>query len=199
MTLKVMAISYAIAFVIGLLIGTLRLSTRRFLNIPAVIYVEICRNIPALVLLIWIFYCLPIFIGIDIDPILASVIALSINAGAYMAEDFRAGIQAVDKGQVEAARSLGFSSRQTMQKIVVPQALRVLIPPLTNHAVSLMKWSALVSVLGVADLTYRAQLLSSQIFRPLEIFTAIGIVYFAMSMILSYIVRILERQWAMKY
>jgi polar amino acid transport system permease protein len=199
LTLRVMAVSFAFAFAIGLLVGAFRLSKHRYLTIPAAAYVEVCRNTPALVQLIWIFYCLPLFTGIDIDPTTASIIALAINAGAYMAEDFRAGIQSVDRGQVEAARSLGMSHRQTMQKIVVPQAVRVLIPPLVNHAVSLMKWSALVSVLGVADLTYRAQVLSTQTFRPLEIFTATGIVYFAMSITLSYVVRKLERRWAMKY
>jgi His/Glu/Gln/Arg/opine family amino acid ABC transporter permease subunit len=199
LTLRVMAISFILAFLVGLLVGALRLSKRRFYSIPAAAYVEVCRNTPALVQLIWIFYCLPLFTGIDIDPTTASIIALAINAGAYMAEDFRAGIQSVDKGQTEAARSLGMSHRQAMQKIVIPQALRVLIPPLVNHAVSLMKWSALVSVLGVADLTYRAQVLSTQTFRPLEIFTATGLVYLIMSMTLSYVVRTLERRWAMKY
>ena len=199
LTLRVMAISFVVAFLIGLFVGGLRLSKRRLFTIPATAYVEVCRNTPALVQLIWIFYCLPLFTGIDIDPTTASILALAINAGAYMAEDFRAGIQSIDKGQIEAGRSLGMSHRQAMQKIVIPQALRVLVPPLVNHAVSLMKWSALVSVLGVADLTYRAQVLSTQTFRPLEIFTATGVVYFAMSMTLSYGVRILERRWAMKY
>jgi His/Glu/Gln/Arg/opine family amino acid ABC transporter permease subunit len=198
-TLRVMAISYAIAFGIGLLAGALRISKRRFLNIPATIYIEVCRNTPALVQLIWIFYCLPIFTGIDIDPIMSSIIALAINAGAYMAEDFRAGIQSVDKGQIEAARSLGMSYPQAMQKIVLPQAIRTLIPPLMNHAVSMMKYSALVSVLGVADLTYRAQLLATQTFRPIEIFTSIGIMYFIMSMTFSSVVRNFERRWRMKY
>ncbi len=198
-TLQVMAISFVTAFAIGLLIGILRLSKRRFLNLPAGIYVEVCRNTPALVQLIWIFYCLPLFIGIDINPTMASIIALAINAGAYMAEDFRAGIQSVDKGQIEAARSLGISYPKAMQKVVLPQALRILTPPLINHAVSLMKWSSLVSVLGVADLTYRGQLLATQTFRPIEIFTSIGIVYFIMSMIFSFLMRILERRWAMKY
>jgi len=199
LTMQVMAISFVIAFIIGLWVGALRLSKRRVIAIPAGIYVEICRNTPALVQLIWIFYCLPIFIGVDIDRILASVIALGLNAAGYMAEDFRAGIQSVDKGQIEAARSLGLSYRQTMQKVVLPQAFRILVPPLVNHAVSLMKWSALVSVLGVADLTYRANLLASQTFRPMEIFTIIGMVYFLVSMSLSFAVRRLESHWAMKY
>jgi His/Glu/Gln/Arg/opine family amino acid ABC transporter permease subunit len=199
LTLQVMVISFVIAFTIGLSVAALRLSKKSWLNLPTRAYVEVCRNTPALVQLIWIFYCLPIFTGIDIHPIIASIIALAINSGAYMAEDFRAGIQSVDKGQIEAARSLGLSTVQAMRKVVLPQAIRILIPPLLNNAVSLMKWSALVSVLGVADLTYRAQLLSSQTFRPIEIFTSIGLVYFVMSMTLSYVVRILEKQWAIRY
>lgn len=199
LTLQVMAMSYVAAFSIGLFVGTLRLSKRRLLSVPAGIYVEFCRNTPALVQLIWIFYCLPFLIGIDMDPIMSSIIALALNAGAYMAEDFRAGIQSVDKGQIEAARSLGMSYRQAMQKIVFPQAIRTLAPPLMNHAVALMKWSSLVSVLGVADLTYRAQLLSTQTYRPIELFTSIGIIYFIMSMTLSTVVRTLEKRWAMKY
>jgi len=199
LTLQVMVMSFVIAFTIGLLVAIARLSKKSWLSLPTKAYVEVCRNTPALVQLIWIFYCLPIFTGIDIHPIIASVIALAFNSGAYMAEDFRAGIQSVDRGQIEAARSLGLSTRQSMQKVVLPQAIRILIPPLVNNAVSLMKWSALVSVLGVADLTYRAQLLSSQTFRPIEIFTSIGIVYFFMSVTLSYVVRTLEKRWAMRY
>jgi His/Glu/Gln/Arg/opine family amino acid ABC transporter permease subunit len=198
-TLQVMVISYIGAFAIGLLVATLHLSKRRFLNQAARIYVEVCRNTPALVQLIWIFYCLPIFLGIEINAIVASVIALAINSGAYMSEDFRAGILSVDKGEVEAARTLGMSYRQTMQKIVFPQAFRTLTPPLVNHAISLTKWSSLVSVLGVADLTYRGQYLATETFRPMEIFTAIGIAYFMISMVLSSFVRLLERRWRLKY
>jgi ABC-type amino acid transport system permease subunit len=116
-----------------------------------------------------------------------------------MSEDFRAGIQSVDKGEIEAARTLGMSYRQTMQKIVLPQAFRILTPPLVNHAISLTKWSSLVSVLGVADLTYRGQYLATETFRPMEIFTAIGIVYFMISVILSSVVRLLESRWRLKY
>jgi ABC-type amino acid transport system permease subunit len=138
-------------------------------------------------------------LNIDINAVLASIVALAINSGAYMSEDFRAGIQAIDKGEVEASRALGMSYRQTMQKIVLPQAFRILIPPLVNHAVSLTKWSSLVSVLGVADLTYRGQYLASETFRPMEIFTAIGIVYFFITFMLSSVVKMLEKRWRLKY
>jgi His/Glu/Gln/Arg/opine family amino acid ABC transporter permease subunit len=198
-SLQVMAISFCVALVIGLFVGTLLLSKRHFLNRAARVYVEVCRNTPALVQLIWIFYCLPILLNIDINAVLASIVALAINSGAYMSEDFRAGIQAIDKGEVEASRALGMSYRQTMQKIVLPQAFRILIPPLVNHAVSLTKWSSLVSVLGVADLTYRGQYLASETFRPMEIFTAIGIVYFFITFMLSSVVKMLEKRWRLKY
>ena len=195
-SLLVMASSFVCAFVIGLFVGAFRLSKWRFLRLPAGVYVEVFRNTPALVQLIWIFYCLPLVLGFDVKPMIAAIIALALNVGAYMAEDFRAGIQAVDRGQVEAARSLGYSNWQTFQKIIFPQAIRILIPPLGNHAVALMKWSALVSVLGVADLTYRGQLLATQTFRPVELFTAIGIIYFIMSITFSVGLRVWEKRSA---
>lgn len=195
-SLLVMVSSFVCAFFVGLFVGTFRLSKFRFLRLPAGVYVEVFRNTPALVQLIWIFYCLPLVLGFDVKPMTAAIIALALNVGAYMAEDFRAGIQAIDRGQIEAARSLGYSDLQAFQKIIIPQALRILIPPLVNHAVALLKWSALVSVLGVADLTYRGQLLATQTFRPVELFTAIGVIYFIISMSLSVGLRVWEKRSA---
>ena len=109
-----------------------------------------------------------------------------------IAEIFRGGIQSIDRGQVEAARTLGMSHFQTMHKIVLPQAFRRMIPPFVNESVALLKFSSLVSVLGVADLTYQAQVLSTTTFRPIEIFTFIAIVYFVICTIMSYCARLLE-------
>src|SRR5690606_18358127 len=110
--------------------------------------------------------------------ITSCMVALSVNGAAYVAEIFRAGIQAVPAGQAEAARSIGMSYPMAMRKVILPQAVRHMIPPFVNEAVSLLKYSSLVSVLGVADLTYQAQTLSTTTFRPIEIFTFIGVVYF---------------------
>jgi ABC-type amino acid transport system permease subunit len=113
-----------------------------------------------------------------------------------VAEIFRGGIQSIERGQVEAGRSLGLSHTQTMRKIILPQAFRRMIPPFVNEAVALLKFSSLVSVLGVADLTYKAQVLSSTTFRPIEIFTSIAVVYFVLCTALSYAAKRLELRLA---
>ena len=195
-TLYVTVAALSIGIVAGLLIGIARLSPRRWLNRPALGYVELFRNTPALVQLIWVYYCLPLFTGLNLGATLSCVIALALNGSAYLAEIFRAGIQAVDRGQVEAARALGMSHAKTMRKIVLPQAFRRMIPPMVNESVALLKFSSLVSILGVADLTYQAQVLSTTTFRPLEIFTGIAAVYFVLCTSLSYVASRLERRLA---
>lgn len=178
--------------VVGLFVALGRMSKRRWLQWPAIAYVEIFRNTPALIQLMWAYYCLPILAGINLSAIVAATLALAVNGGAYIAEIIRGGIQAVDRGQVEAAKTLGFTHVQTLRKIVLPQAFRKMIPPFVNEMVSLLKFSSLVSVLGVADLTYQAQVVSTTTFRPIEIFTFIAVVYFVLCTALSYVARRLE-------
>jgi ABC-type amino acid transport system permease subunit len=144
--------------------------------------------------LIWVYYCLPVLTGVNLDPVSSCMVALSVNGAAYVAEIFRAGIQAVPSGQAEAARSIGMSYPLAMRKIILPQAVRHMIPPFVNEAVSLLKYSSLVSVLGVADLTYQAQTLSTSTFRPIEIFTFIGVVYFLLCWAMSVGAQWLERR-----
>jgi ectoine/hydroxyectoine ABC transporter permease protein EhuC len=195
-TLGVTGGSLAIGLALGLVVGLCRMSRRRALALPALAYIEVFRNTPVLVQLIWVYYCLPILTGINLNAVVSCVVALAVNAAAYIAEIFRGGIQGVDRGQVEAARTLGMSHAQTMRKIVLPQAFRRMLPPFVNEAVSLLKYSSLVSVLGVADLTYQAQVLSTTTFRPIEIFTFIALVYFVLCTLLSYGARRLERRLA---
>jgi polar amino acid transport system permease protein len=195
-TLGVTAAALALGIVVGLPLGMARLSTRRYLSAPSVAYIEVFRNTPALVQLIWIYYCLPMLAGINMSAIVSCTIALGLNAAAYIAEIFRAGIQSIDRGQVDAARSLGMSYMQAMRKVVLPQAFRRMIPAFVNETVSLLKYSSLVSVLGVADLTYQAQALSATTYRPIEIFTFIAVVYFVICTFLSYLARRLELRLA---
>jgi len=196
LTLLITLLSLALAMALGLVVGILRLSKNAILKRLATAYVEIFRNTPALVQLIWVYYCLPVLIGVDLDAATSCVIALGFNGAAYVAEIFRAGIQSIDRGQTEAAQSIGMSYFQLMQKIILPQAGRRMIPPFVNETVSLLKYSSLVSTLGVADLTYQAQVLSTTTFRPIEIFTFIGIVYFAICWALSTGAGHLERRLA---
>lgn len=195
-TSQVTLYSLILALAIGLLVSTLTLAKNRFVSAVAQLYVEFFRNTPALVQLLWVYYALPLFFGVELTALTSCVIALGMNSGAYMAEIFRAGIQSVDEGQIEAARSLGMSHLQTMRKIVLPHAVRTMIPPFVNQTVSLVKWSSLVSVVGVADLTYRAQLLSTQLFRPIEIFTFTAAIYFGLCAVLTYFSRYLEKRLA---
>jgi polar amino acid transport system permease protein len=191
-TLLVTAAALLVGGLVGLVVAIGRMSRRRWLYAPATAYVEVFRNTPVLVQLIWVYYCLPILTGINMNAPVSCTLALAVNAAAYISEIIRGGIQGVDRGQVEAARTLGMSYAQTMRKIVLPQAFRRMIPPFVNESVSLLKFSSLVSVLGVADLTYQAQVLSTTTFRPIEIFTFIAIVYFVICTIMSYCARRLE-------
>jgi polar amino acid transport system permease protein len=195
-TVAVTVASLALGVVLGLPLGMARLSVRRYLSVPSVAYIEVFRNTPALVQLIWIYYCLPILTGINMSAVVSCTVALGLNAAAYIAEIFRAGIQSIDRGQVDAARSLGMSYMQAMRKVVLPQAFRRMIPAFVNETVSLLKYSSLVSVLGVADLTYQAQALSTTTYRPIEVFTFIAFLYFVLCTMLSYFARRLELRLA---
>lgn len=194
LTVMVTLSSLAISVVFGLFLGLLRISKSRFWSNLAKVYIEIFRNTPALVQIIWVYYCLPVLTGINLSPVTSCVIALAVNGAAYCAEIFRAGIKGVDTGQMEAARSLGMGYRKSMRKIILPQAIRAMAPAFVNEFVSLLKYSSLVSVLGVADLTYQAQTLSTTTFRPIEIFTFIGVVYFLLCWCISLAANGLERR-----
>ncbi len=196
LTLVVTVAALSSGSVLGLVVALARMSARRWLQTLAIVYIEVFRNTPALIQLMWVYYCLPILTGIDLSALTSATIALAVNGAAYIAEIIRGGIQGVDRGQVEAARTLGLSHPQTMRRIVLPQAFRRMIPPFVNESVSILKFSSLVSVLGVADLTYQAQVLSTTTFRPIEIFTFIAIVYFVLCTALSYFARRLELRLA---
>ena len=195
-TVGVTALSILMGLAIGLVVGILRLSKRRFISIPMVAYIEFFRNIPALVKLIWVYYMIPILTGIDLSAFTSATVALGIAAGAFFAEIYRAGIQDVDRGHIEAAQSLGLSDAYTMIHIVLPQAVRKMLPAFANNFISFLKFSSLVSVLGVADLTYRTQVVSATTFRPLELFTMLAVIYFILCFMLSQGVRLLEKRMA---
>lgn len=195
-TIGITVFSIAIGLAIGLVVGILRLSKFRLVSIPMVAYIEFFRNIPALVKLIWVYYMIPILTGINLSAFTSATIALGIAAGAFFAEIYRAGIEDVDRGHIEAAQSLGMSATYTMVHIVLPQAIRKMLPAFANTFISFLKFSSLVSVLGVADLTYRTQVVSTQTFRPLELFTMLAVIYFFLCFILSQGVGWLERRMA---
>ncbi len=198
-------VSYFFALVIGLFAGLMRVSHNPILNTAATLYVEIVRGIPLLVLIFYVFYVFGPWLT-DLapeslkpffrDPITEAIIALSIGYGAYLAEVFRAGIESISRGQMEAARSLGLSYVQAMQYVILPQAIRTVLPPLGNDFISMLKDSALASAISVQELTLWTKNRTAATFRPLEHWTIAAILYLAMTLLLSVIVRYIERRYS---
>ncbi len=196
LTLLISAITLVLATVLGMLLAAMAAS--RFWPARAVAtgWGEVVRNTPVLVQLLWVYYVLPIVLDVRLDAFSACVIGLSIYSSAFIAEVFRAGIQAVPAGHREAAQVLGLSPAQGFVRIVLPQAVRTVLPPLAANFVQLIKYSSLGAVISVGEVTRRGMELSSSTFRPLEIFSFTAIVYFVICWPLSQGVRVWERRLA---
>ena len=195
-TIEITAIAVGLGFVFGLITSVCRLSGVKILNILAVCYVNIIRGTPLLVQIFLIYFALPMIIGERINPFVAAVAACSVNSGAYVAKIFRAGIQSVDKGQMEAGRSLGLSWMQTMRYIILPQAFKHVIPPLGNEFISMTKETSLVSVIGFEELTRRGQLIIAKTYGSFEIWLTVAFIYLVMTFTIAQLVSYLERRFA---
>ena len=193
-TIAISIVSIAISVVAGVLVALLALSKRRTLRALNRVYVEVFRAIPLLVLLLWVYYGLPVVLGIQFGVFAAGVIALSVSDSAFQAEIFRGGIQSIERGQSEAALALGLTAWQSMRLIILPQALRRILPALGNQFVYVLKMSSLISVVGYQELTRRANELSLVEYRPLEIYTALVIEYLLLILLVSWLVRRSEAQ-----
>lgn len=193
-TLTISAITLCLAMLGGLVIALLDMSRFAVLRFIGVAIGEIVRNTPILVQLLWIYYVLPMALGINLNSWTALVIGLSIYSSAFIAEVYRAGIQAVPVGHREAAQVLGLSPIQSFTRIVLPQAIRLTLPPLAANFVQLIKYSSLGAVISVTEITRRGMELSASTFRPLEIFTFIAIVYFLICWPLAMSIRFWERR-----
>jgi polar amino acid transport system permease protein len=174
--LSVLAMAASLA--LGLLVSFARLAPWAPIRVVAVAYTDFLRGTPLLVQLLWVYYSLPILTGVTFSPFTSAVIALTLNLTALVGEVYRAGIQSIGRGQSEAALALGMSHWQTMRRVILPQAIRRVLPPLGSIWVSLFKDTALVSVIAVPELMYRGKVLSIETYRPLEIYTAVAIIYF---------------------
>ena len=194
-TVKITAISVLLGILIGLFIGIARISSNRVIHLIAAVYVDFLRGTPLLVQIFLVYFALPVVTGQRIDPFFAAIAACSINSSAYVAEIFRAGIQSIDAGQMEAGRSLGMTWVQTMRYIIVPQAARRVIPPLGNEFIALLKDSSLVSVIGFEELTRRGQLIIARTYASLEIWLCVAIIYLIMTVSISRLVSWLERRY----
>ncbi|KQL44674.1 amino acid ABC transporter permease [Brevibacillus choshinensis] len=193
LTLQLSAFALLVSIPVGVLLGLCRISGNRVVSFLAVSYVEFIRGVPLLVLLFWIYFVLGKFL--KLGPFLSGVLGLGLFSAAFIAEIVRAGIQAVPRGQMEAARSSGMTYVQAMRFIILPQALRKVLPPMASQFITLIKDSSLVSVISVVDLTLVAKNLVSTSFRSLEVWSFVAIMYFCVTFFLSQIISALERRY----
>lgn len=180
LTLALWALAFAFALVVGLFLGIARGSARLWLNWPATAYIEVFRNTPVLIQLVWFYYAFPVLTGIQTAPFMAAALGLCLNTSAYCAEIYRGGLQSVVMGQWEAGRALGMRYGKIMRRIILPQAVRRMVPAFTNRAVELAKMTSIASVITVHELMYEARTLSTQTFLPLETFTIVALIYFGL-------------------
>ena len=196
MTLFISALSLVFALIGGLILALFDLSRFAVLRLFSLALGEIIRNTPILVQLLWVYYVLPIVFSIRVSALAGIVIGLSLYMAAFISEVYRAGIQAVPKGHREAAQVLGLTPAQSFLRIVLPQAIRMTLPPLASNFVQLIKFSSLGAVISVSEITRRGMELSSSTFRPLEIFSFIAVVYFFICWPLAMAIRIWESRLA---
>ncbi len=183
-------------FAVGGLIAVARLGNVKAVTIPLMAFIEIFRCTPVLVQLVWIYYALPILIGVELKPATAAFIALTLYGASFFAEIIRGGIASIDLGQWDAGRALGMRRGALLRRIVLPQALKRMIPPLVNQVVLQLKNTSLLSVLAVPDLLYQGQLITSATYKPLEVYTMIAIIYFIILFPLTTVAHGLERRLA---
>ncbi len=193
-TVRIALLSIVLGVIAGALLAAMRMSSNRWLRVPASAFIEFYRNTPPIVHFFWFFYALPIVIGLNLDPYAAAVLALSTQSGAFYAEVFRGGIASIEKGQWEAARALGMTQRDALRRVIVPQALRRMIAPFIERSFELTKTTALASTLAYAELLYQAQQVNSITFRPMEVYTTIAAMYFILLFTTSTLARIAERR-----
>lgn len=198
-TILISVIAAAISIILGLLVALPGQSSNRYVRLINRVYVEFVRSIPLLPMLFWVFYGLPIVfrsLGLDIpiDPFWGAIITLAISDSAFTAEIYRSGIQSIARGQSEAAQTIGLNYTQTMRYVILPQAVRRILPPLANQFIYIVKMSAFASVIGMQELTRRANELVVTEYRPLEIYTLLILEYLILVLIISAGVRWLERK-----
>jgi len=182
--------------VIGLVTGLLRLSRNPMITAPLVAYVEIFRCTPLLVQIVWFYYALPVVLGIDIPAHVAAVLVLSLYTGAFYAEIIRGGVNSIERGQWDAARAIGMRRRQVMRHVILPQAVKRMIPPFMNQSIIQLKNTSLVSTIAVADLLYQGTIITAATYRPLEVYTMIAIIYFLVLFPLTLAAQQVERRLA---
>lgn len=204
LTLQVTLMSYLIALVVGLLFGLMRVSDNPIVYAASTLYVEVMRGIPLLVIILYMGYVITPRLRdatdgrVNLQGVPAAVLAMAICYGAYMAEVYRGGIESIERGQMEAARSLGMNYLQAMRHVILPQAIRRILPPLGNNFISMLKDSSLIAVIALPDLLQMGRLYVSRSFRAFEGYNTVALLYLVMTLCLSLLVRIVERRAAIE-
>ncbi len=193
-TLQLTIAANVIGVIAGFLLALIVLSPYRLLSWPATLFVEFFRCTPAIVQIVWFFYCIPMLFNVWLDPITMGIMALGLNLTAFNAEAYRASIQAVPREHLDAGIALGLSPAQRIRYIVQPQALRASLPVLLTNGIGTFQQSALVAIVGVADLMYQGKLVATETYRPIETFTIVALVYLAISLPVAQIVGWIERR-----
>jgi len=198
-TILLSLIATVLSMTLGLIVALPGMSANRWLRLPSRTYIEFVRAVPLLPMLFWVFYGLPVVLksiglNIPIEPFWGAIITLAVSDSAFTAEIYRAGIQSIPRGQTEAAQTVGLNYVQTMRYVILPQAIRRILPPLANQFIYIVKMSAFASVIGMQELTRRANELVVTEYRPLEIYTLLIFEYLVLVLIISFFVRGLERR-----
>lgn len=193
-TLFISIVGLIIGLFIGVVVGFGRIAKNKLLYGLSTVYVEVIRGTPIMIQALYIYFAIPILLKTEINPIVAGITAISINAGAYIAEIVRGSVESIDQGQMEAGRSLGLTHFQTMYKIIWPQAFARMIPPLGNQFIISLKDTSLLTVIGVGELTRQGTIVVATNFKAVEIYTLVAILYLMMTLSISFILRIIERK-----
>lgn len=193
-TILIATVGLLAGFLIGAVTGLGRTSKNKILFGLSTVYVEVIRGTPIMVQALYIYFALPLILSIKIDPLFAGILAISLNAGAYIAEIVRGAIQSIDSGQTEAGRSLGLTHFQTLFHIVWPQAFKRMIPSLGNQFIISLKDTSLLNVIGVGELTRQGTMAVATSFRAVEIYTSVALLYLVMNLSISIVMRLLERR-----
>ncbi|MEC5407592.1 amino acid ABC transporter permease [Paraburkholderia sp. MPAMCS5] len=199
MTGKILALSVTFGIIVGLILAPLRMSDKKILSLPAAAIINLIRSIPPLVLVVWAYYCLPILAGIALTSYWTCVIALALYTGVFYAEIFRAGLQSVDHGLIEAGRSVGMTPGAILRRITGPLAFLRILPPFTSQCIMAVKNSVLGSYVAVGEILYEGQRLSTATFRPLEILTCVALLFVVTIMPLTFATGLLERKVLNRY
>ena len=193
-TLSITILSLLIGLVFGLALALARISGWKIISWPAYVYIEFFRTTPPLVQIVWFYFVVPVIIGMELSAFQAASIALGLNIAAFLGEIFRAGIQGIDKTQIDATRVLGLGSMDSYRYVILPQAFRIVLPPTTTTIMLLMKGTSLATAIGTLELMRVGQLISLETFRPFEILTAGALIYFLITYPVAYGMRRLERK-----